>query len=354
MLPTIYTQTELKILPFQDIDIIDNNWLFWFLNLLRPNEPSEIVRSFQPWAFEEIFHISMIYFHLSSIMAVLRSFQGLLSSTFASFVSSTFLATWQYLGKHLHLRKLREKILFFGKTWIDLSTKRWKFLSHLFPEASCRFDGWLDHHRLRLLVLRLHVAVVLRVAGPHHLQLGVARLVQTSHRRVVHLLTPGRVQPLTLQGVQRVGSPTISWRPVEASLWAGSRQRVLTFGVFVCNAIFFTSCRLLLLTEEGELFAEIRGAVFSKLVLDVVCVRLAPDPRAGKLKSAAIFKNATLENLLQLVTGKASLLFNLILCVTLDREKVLWPKNKTTHGCYDYLVIRKTFFFMFNCSQFYL
>ena len=274
---------------FQDKDIIDNN-LIWFLNniLLRPNEQSEIVRSFQPWAFEEIFHISMIYFHLSSIMAVLRSFQGLLSSTFASFVSSTFLATWQYLGKHLHLRKLREKILFFGKTWIDLSTKRWKFLSHLFPESSCRLDGWLDHHGLRLLILRLHVAVVLRVAGPHHLQLGVARLVQTSHGRVVHLLTPGRVQPLTLQGVQRVGSPTISWRPIEASLWAGSRQRVLTFGVFVCNAIFFTSCRLLLLTEEGELFAEIRGAVFSKLVLDVVCVRLAPDPRAGKLKSATL------------------------------------------------------------------
>ena len=82
------------------------------------------------------------------------------------------------------------------------------------------------------------------------------------------------------------------------------------------------------MTEEGELLAEIRGAVFSKLVLDVVCVRLAPDPRAGKLKSAAIFKNATLENLPQLVTGKASLLFNLILCVTLDREKVFWPKTK--------------------------
>ena len=101
---------------FQDKDIIDNN-LIWFLNniLLRPNEPSEIVRSFQPWAFEEIFYISMISFHLSSIMAVLRSFHGLLSSTFASFVSSTFLDTWQYLGKHLHLRKLREKILFLGK-----------------------------------------------------------------------------------------------------------------------------------------------------------------------------------------------------------------------------------------------
>ena len=83
---------------FQDKDIIDNNWLFWFLNniLLRPNEQSEIVRSFQPWAFEETFYISMIFFHLSSIMAVLRSFHGLLSSTFASFVSSTFLATWQY------------------------------------------------------------------------------------------------------------------------------------------------------------------------------------------------------------------------------------------------------------------
>ena len=46
------------------------------------------------------------------------------------------------------------------------------------------------------------------------------------------------------------------------------------------------------MTEEGELLAEIRGAVFSKLVLDVVCVRLAPDPRAGKLKSAAILKNS--------------------------------------------------------------
>ena len=91
---------------FQDKDIIDNN-LIWFLNniLLRPNEQSEIVRSFQPWAFEEI----LIFFHLSSIMAVLRSFHGLLSvsTCFASFVSSTFLATCEYLGKQLHLRKLR-------------------------------------------------------------------------------------------------------------------------------------------------------------------------------------------------------------------------------------------------------
>ena len=38
----------------------------------------------------------MTFFHLSSIIAVLRSFQGLFSSAFASFVSSTFLATCKY------------------------------------------------------------------------------------------------------------------------------------------------------------------------------------------------------------------------------------------------------------------
>ena len=76
----------------------------------------------------------------------------------------------------------------------------WQTLpSHLFPKSPCWFDGrlqpsGLDHHRLSLLIFSLHVAVVLLIAH-HPLQLGVANLVQASHRSV---------HPLTLhcQGVQ--------------------------------------------------------------------------------------------------------------------------------------------------------
>lgn len=153
-----------------------------------------------------------------------------------------------------------------------------KLPSHLLPKSPGWFqrrlqpDG-LDHHGLRLLVLRLHVAVVLVFTRPHHLQLWVARLVQAPHRGVHRLVLHG-------QGAQRVGSPSISRRSVKTSLGASSCQRVLTLGVLVGDALLLTGGRLLLLVEKGELLAEVGIAVLPELVLDVVRVRLTTDSRA--------------------------------------------------------------------------